>query len=61
MVVGCNITFHVYDGGEPGINFDTVEITEVVHSGPGNTCAAFGQVQGPWTINNGNLQVHTYE
>lgn len=58
-VVGCDITFSVYDGGEPGIGMDEVEITAVVDQPTGDTCGADGQVQGPWTINAGNLQVHS--
>lgn len=57
VVVGCDITFHVHDGGEPGFGVDSVNVTAVVHT-PGETCAALGQTQGPWFINGGNLQVH---
>ncbi|NIT03651.1 hypothetical protein GTO10_01805 [Candidatus Saccharibacteria bacterium] len=58
-VVGCDLTFKVVDGGEPGVGYDTVNLLSVVHS-PGDYCAAYGQIQGPYTIDAGNLQVHNY-
>lgn len=50
-ILGCDITFEVIDSIP-----DTVEITAVVNS-PGETCGAFGQVQGPWNVDLGNLVV----
>lgn len=60
VVVGCNITFEVHDGGEPSIDVDGANITAVTHTGPGNTCAAVGQIQNLGYADDGNLQVHTY-
>jgi len=57
-VEGCDITFKVIDGGEPGIGVDSVEITAVENPPGETTCSAIGQVQGPWIINAGNLEVY---
>jgi len=56
-VLGCDITFKVVDNGGP--NTDTVQITAVVDDPlDSRVCGAVGQVQGPYTINSGNLIVN---
>jgi hypothetical protein len=60
VVVGCDITFHVIDNGTPARNGDLINITAVVNS-PSETCAADGQIQGPYSNDDfyeGNLVVH---
>lgn len=62
-VVGFDVTFHVINGGTPATSGDLIDITAVVNS-PGESCAAAGQIQGPYSdgdFYDGNLVVHWSE
>lgn len=52
---GCDITIAVVEGGA---GTGTWQITAVVNS-PAETCPYAGQVQGPWTITAGSIDVFT--
>jgi hypothetical protein len=52
--IGCDITFDVSEG-EVGVG--TWNIVSVSDTGPGDTCAFDGQIQGPFTIDDGKISV----
>lgn len=53
-LVGCDISFRVVEGGAGVAEW---EVDDVAHTGPGNTCIAVGQTQGPWIISGGSITV----
>ena len=57
-VLGCDITFEVIEGD---VGVGSVQITAVVDDPlDPRTCGAVGQVQGPWVIDAGNIEVYSF-
>ncbi len=55
QVLGCDIGIRVWEGG-PGLGqWQIISVTQTV--GSSYVCGAIGQVQGPWTITDGNIVV----